>query len=93
MQEDATEKQIEMLKSFGIEEKYIICKGQACYLLDYFFQRRKEGLCSYKQAKMLSRYKINNLDLLDGDIAKEAMNFLSKNKWKPTKEFWDLLKE
>lgn len=93
MQEDATEKQIEMLKSFGVEEKYIICKGQACYLLDYFFQRRKEGLCSYKQAKMLSRYKINNLDLLDGDIAKEAMNFLSKNKWKPTKEFWDLLKE
>ena len=93
MQEDATEKQIEMLKSFGMKEKYIVCKGQACYLLEIFFQRRKEGLCSYKQAKMLLRYKVENLDILDGDTAKYAMNLLSKNKWKPTKEFWDLFKE
>ena len=87
------EKHIEMLKSFGVEEKYIVCKGQACYLLEIFFQRRKEGLCSYKQAKMLLRYKVENLDILDGDTAKYAMNLLSKNKWKPTKEFWDLFKE
>lgn len=92
-QEKATEKQIQVLKDFGIDEKYIYCKGQASYLLDNFFERRKEGLCSYKQAKMLFRYKVENLDILDGDIVKKAMNTLAKNKWKPTKEFWDIVKE
>jgi hypothetical protein len=76
-----TEKQIQTLESAGIETAEITTRGQADKLLDLLFVRRKRGLATPKQLRLLRRF--NHPDAANATFA-EASVFLdakfSKNR-------------
>lgn len=51
-----TEKQIETLEKAGIETAEVTTRGQAGKLLDLLFVRRKQGLATPKQLRLLRRF-------------------------------------
>lgn len=90
---EPSEAQLKMLSTLGVPTEFVVNSGQASFLLNDLFERRKNGLCSYKQAKMLLRYKVSDVAIVEEPLAKAAMNVLSKNKWRPNDAFWALFKE
>lgn len=86
-----TEKQLEILENAGLEPKKIkgLDKGQASALITKLFQRRQDGLCTFKQAQRLARYGLNP-DVPFED-ARRAMDAIAQNGWKraPEELYWD----
>lgn len=86
-----TESQLTKLQNFGIPASYIGSKGHGGFLMAQIFEREKQGLCSYKQLKLLMRYQPGDLSHCTKKIAKKAMDILNKNHWKPTPDFYMVL--
>jgi len=83
-----SEKQIEILKNQGVDVVGISL-SEASAIIDEIFRRRKEGLCTYKQARFLKR---NGLDpnvsfqvagkIIDGIIRKAQASKTLNSKMK-----------
>lgn len=78
-----TEKQLEVLKKSGITHGEID-KGQASALIDAIFTRRREGMCTYKQARLLAQKGLN--PDVTFEQARRALDLLAANRWRPTPE-------
>lgn len=78
----ATEKQLATLAQAGIEieEGTVLERGQAGALIDKIFERRRSGLCSYKQARLLVRYGLN--PDVPFEKAKQAIDTIAAARWK-----------
>lgn len=81
----ATERQREALARAGIElgEREASIR-EASNLLDEISRRRKDGLCSLKQARALTKYGLRG-DLTFAD-AREALDALAANGWRMSPE-------
>lgn len=80
-------RQLELLESKGLSKKEIeaiATKKQASAIIDGILRRREEGLCSYKQAKILRSKGLNpNVSM---ELANEAMAALQQD-WRVTPEW------
>ena len=85
-----SESQMKRIQSFGVPAAYIANKGHCSFIMQALFDREKEGLCSYRQIKMLGRYHISNLKFCTKKKVVKSMDILTKNHWKPNGEFYAL---
>lgn len=83
-----TDNQMKALMRLGFPVGYVASKGHCSFLMNALFDREKRGLCSYKQIKLLSRYKLGDLSMCSREKAKRGMDILSKNGWRPTSELY-----
>lgn len=83
-----TDNQMKALMRLGFPVGYVASKGHCSFLMNALFDREKRGLCSYKQIKLLSRYKLGDLSMCSREKAKKGMDILSKNGWRPTNELY-----
>lgn len=74
-----TERQAAALEKFGVEAVGID-RGQASALLDKLVKRSREGLCTYKMARVLARHGLN--PDVPFDAASEAMKAIAAAGWK-----------
>lgn len=76
-----TPRQLELLEQTGIKvDPDAIDRGQASALLDKVFSRRKQGLCTYKQAAALAKRGLN--PDVSFDDARRAMDAIAANGWR-----------
>ena len=83
-----TDSQMKTLMRLGFPVGYVASKGHCSFLMNALFDREKRGLCSYKQIKLLSRYKLGDLSMCSREKARRGMDILSKNGWRPTSELY-----
>ncbi len=77
----ASDKQRAILIGAGIEKIDSLTLSQVSQLIGEIFQRRKNGKCSFKQAKLLGKYGYDrNMSFED---AKKTIDALAANQWKP----------
>ena len=71
-----------LLSKFGVEADYLqsLSRGQAGKLLDDLFQRRKNGLATYKQMRILRKWGITQ-GTVTFTQASEAISYLKTNEW------------
>lgn len=78
-----SEKQKAALQKFGLHQKEVdlLNRKQASTLLGKCFDRRKKGLCSLKQKRLLARYGVdaNRMSFSDASI---EIDKIAKNGWK-----------
>lgn len=90
----ATQRQVEALKRFGIEKADTLSKRAASKMFDALEKRRREGLCTYKQAKfMASKGLSTDLTKAEASIAFEAVK---ANGWCATPEMrarWGVVRQ
>jgi type I site-specific restriction endonuclease len=91
--EPPTEAQMTRVQKLGFPATYIASKGHCSFIMNALFEREKEGLCSYKQLKMLSRYKLGDLSRCTHKMASKGMDILVRNHWKPTGELYALFNQ
>ena len=77
----ASDKQIKLIESAGINTDGM-CKGQASKIIDVIFNRRKQGLATAKQMRMLQQKGFQNVGLWTFEQASQMMGILSQNKWR-----------
>lgn len=79
-------KQRALLEKFRIEEKDLerLTFTGASQLIGKLIERRKAGLCTYRQAKMLRKYQYDPTEVTFVH-AGEIMTKLAANKWRPLK--------
>jgi superfamily II DNA or RNA helicase len=77
----ATTSQLGALRKAGFEVPCNITRADADALFDVLAERRREGLCSVRQAKLLRRYGLRD-DVCFND-AREALDAIAANAWKP----------
>lgn len=77
-----TERQIEYLVKNGFDASTITCKGYANKVIDRIIQRKKEGLCSAKQMKLLQRYGYEDVGSWTFDAAQATIAILASNGWR-----------
>lgn len=82
--EPATDKQIGALAIMGVEGFKLtdISKSQASVMLETLADRKKKGLASYKQAKLLKKNGMNP-DIKFAE-ARQVIDALAANGWRPT---------
>lgn len=73
---EVTEKQREMLSRAGVGIKTIeaMSRGDASLFIDSLMKRRKAGLCTLKQARMLKRFGEENVNLISFEKASELID-------------------
>jgi superfamily II DNA or RNA helicase len=76
----ATEKQLSYLEKMGITLDKTPSRNEASTLIDQWSARRRQGLCSYKQAKLLAKHGLP-ADL-SFDAAREAIDAIAANGWR-----------
>lgn len=86
-----TDGQIAYLERKGIDLRNIPDKARASAMIEGLRQRQTGDLCTYKQAKILSRYGIDVSNLRFHD-ARMLLDKLARNKWKPSESVMDLAK-
>jgi hypothetical protein len=78
-----TVKQADYLRALGVDvSKYTPSRREAATFLDRIADRRRKGLCSYKQAKVLLRAGLSP-DLSFGE-ARQAIDALAAGGWRAT---------
>lgn len=78
-----TVKQADYLRALGVDvAKYTPSRREAATFLDRIAERRRKGLCSYKQAKVLIRAGLSP-DLSFGE-ARQAIDALAAGGWRAT---------
>ncbi len=82
-QRQPSEDQLKMLDFLGIPKEFVACSGHAAYLLNELKRRQNERKASYKQVKILSRYKIEDPSSYSSKEAKVVIDTIAKNGWKP----------
>lgn len=90
--EPPTESQMEKVQKLGFPASYIGSKGHCSFIMNTLFERERQGLCSYKQFKMLMRYHLGDLSKCTRQMARKGMDILNKNHWRPTSELYVLFK-
>lgn len=78
---DATAKQIQALKNFGIDAEGIT-KGYASQILDRLISRSRRNMATVKQIKLLKRFGYNPADW-SFEQASKKIAALKAAKWKP----------
>ena len=78
----ASPAQIALLEKNGFDTSTIPNKGYACKILDRMEQRRRLGLCSPKQMKLLQRYYGGDIGNWSFTAANAAISALAANGWK-----------
>lgn len=78
--DDATEKQVRALQSFGIDAEGIT-KGYACAIMDRLITRRSNNLASVKQVKCLRQHGYDPIDWTF-DQAARKISALAAAGWK-----------
>lgn len=77
----ATPGQMEYLRSLGVDvEKHVPSRNEATKLIDTIKDRRRKGMCTYKQAKLLSKHGLS--PDLSFEAAKEAIDAIAGNRWR-----------
>jgi superfamily II DNA or RNA helicase len=80
----ATMGQAEALTKAGIPNATSLSRAEASRMLDAITGRRKQGLCTIKMARSLARAGLRT-DLSFAE-ARQALDALAANRWKPTIE-------
>lgn len=83
--QEASEKQVQVLTNFGFDVTRVKSRGHASALIDRVFARRKAGLCSPKQAKLLARFGYQSNDMTAA-TAKQLIDVLAANGWRRPSE-------
>ena len=76
----ATDKQLRFLHNMGVELEQSTGRFEASKMIDKLQKRRRENLCSYKQARLLARHGLP--DDLSFSEAREAIDAIAGNNWK-----------
>lgn len=78
----ATEGQLHALRESGIEERDLegLSKRGASKLLDIIHDRRKRGLCTYKQLRQLQRFGVTETEVTYAR-ASAAITYISQKGW------------
>ena len=79
--EPPTDKQIKLIENAGINTDGM-CKGQASKIIDVILNRRKQGLATPKQMRMLEQKGFQNVGLWTFEQASDMMGRLAKNRWR-----------
>lgn len=81
--DDATEKQVRALQSFGIDAEGIT-KGYACAIMDRLITRRSNNLASVKQVKCLRQHGYDPIDWTFDQAARKisALAAVGWKRWK-----------
>lgn len=77
----ASDKQIKLIENAGINTDGM-CKGQASKIIDVILNRRKQGLATAKQMRMLEQKGFQNVGLWTFEQASDMMGRLAKNRWR-----------
>lgn len=77
-----TRKQIAFLNQMGISTENVTTKGQASKIIGTLMDRRKKGLSTPKQIKLLERYGFEKVGLWSFKKAGEVIDAIAKNNWK-----------
>ena len=77
-----TERQIQYLAQNGFDPSTITCKGYASKIIDRIIQRKKMGLCSARQMKLLQRYEYENVGDWTFEAAQATIAMLAANSWR-----------
>ena len=85
----ATEKQIELLNSYGVKVKEIEF-GKASQLIEQLKARKEDGVCTYKQAQQLAKFGFETS--MKFEDAKDVLDRLFSGGGKPWKNFTPLKK-
>lgn len=75
-----TAAQARTLEKAGIKGFETLDRGQASQVIDRIFERRRKGLCTLKQAKLLAKYGLNPDATFEE--ATEAISAIVENRWK-----------
>jgi superfamily II DNA or RNA helicase len=76
----ATEKQLEYIRGMGVEISSTPSRKEASELIDKLADRRRRGLCTYKQARTLAKHGLPT-DLSFPE-AREALDAIAGNGWR-----------
>lgn len=79
--EPATEKQIKLIEGAGVNTDGM-CKGQASKIIDVIINRRRQGLATPKQMRMLEQKGFQNVGLWTFEQASYMMGVLAQNRWR-----------
>ena len=79
--EPASEKQIKLIEQAGVNTDGM-CKGQASKIIDVILNRRKQGLATAKQMRMLESKGFQNVGLWTFEQASQMMGVLAQNRWR-----------
>lgn len=77
-----TAKQINALEKLGIFPDEITCAGKAAKLLDRLDKRRREGLTTPKQIRLLERKGFRNVGTWQFETASKMINRIAANGWR-----------
>lgn len=85
----ATDEQLLLLQRWGVDVEALKTpsRKEASQLIGRMIERRKVGLCTYKQAALLARNGLR--DDLSFDDAKRAIDGLASNRWRVTADIWE----
>lgn len=75
----ATDKQVALLVNVGVDIPNIT-KREASKRIDVVMRRRSEGLCTFKQARLLSRYNVRTDDATFA-AASQWIDAIAQNRW------------
>jgi hypothetical protein len=75
-----TAKQLDVLEKFGLNTMSILTKGHASLLLDRLITRRKHGLATPKQVRVLRRYGHQRPELATFEEAKAFLDARFANR-------------
>lgn len=85
-EDEPTSKQIATLEKYGLDTTQITTKGLASRILDILENRRKEGLSTIKQIKLLERYGFRHVGEWKFEEASDMIDIIAKNRWKLPRE-------
>lgn len=75
----ATDKQLDLLRKWGVNVEKTPSRREASQMIDRLAERRKRGICSYKQAALLAKYG------LPTDVgfkeASDLITIIKQNGW------------
>lgn len=75
-----TEKQIAMIENAGIDPSNM-CRGQASLVIDSLITRRRQGLATPKQVRMLSQKGFRDPSQWTKEQATQMMGILQQHRW------------
>jgi len=83
-QAPATQKQVDRLKKWGVENADELSKTHASQLIGEMIERFKTGKCTWKMGKLLKRYDYSpNLSM---EHARKVIDMLKANGWRRPKQ-------
>jgi hypothetical protein len=79
----ATDKQLQALKNYGVEIESTPSRREASRMIDHVKTRREQGMCTPKQARVLSKRGLRT-DVSKDDASK-VIDAIANNRWRTPK--------